>query len=147
MKKEQEDQELKSEAVYLDSNLFITAAISLDSNGEKARELIDKINNGLFKAYTSALTIDEVIWIVQKFKDRETAYETAKTIISTSKINFIPIDIEIVSASLELYKETNLKPRDSIHLATMKINGISTIVSQDSDFDKIKDIKRIDFSK
>ena len=131
----------------LDSNLFITATISLDSKGQKARELIDKINNGLFKAYTSSLTIDEVMWVLQKFKDRQIAYETAKTIIFASKINFIPIDIEIISASLEVYNENNLRPRDSIHLAVMKHKGIKTIISSDSDFDKIKGIKRIDFSK
>ena len=35
-----------------------------------------------------------------------------------------------------------LKPRDAIHLATALKAGASTIVSDDADFDNIKEIKR-----
>ena len=147
MKKEQEDQELKSEEVYLDSNLFIKSIISITAEGEKAREVISKIKNGEYNAHTSTLTLDEVMWVVQNFKDKETAYEAGKTLMRATNINFISVGIEIISKSLEIYKNTPLDPRDSIHLATMQSKGIKTIISQDSDFDKIKDIKRLDFSK
>ncbi|MEK6909019.1 MAG: type II toxin-antitoxin system VapC family toxin [Nanoarchaeota archaeon] len=147
MKKEQEEQELESKEVYLDSNLFITSVISTATDGEKARAIIKQIKEGEYEGYTSVLTLDEVIWIVQKFKDKETAYETGKTLIGIPNINFVPIGVELISKSLELYKNTLLDPRDAIHLATMQQKGIKTIISQDSDFDKIKNIKRIDFSK
>ena len=59
----------------------------------------------------------------------------------------LDINYEILKKMLEVYKNEKLDPRDSIHLATMQINKINIIISQDSDFDKIKQIKRIDFSK
>jgi predicted nucleic acid-binding protein len=36
-----------------------------------------------------------------------------------------------------------LKPSDAIHLATMEKAGISNIVSEDREFDKVRGIKRI----
>ncbi|MEM2494139.1 MAG: type II toxin-antitoxin system VapC family toxin [Nitrososphaerota archaeon] len=37
----------------------------------------------------------------------------------------------------------NLKPSDAIHLATMEKVGIKNIVTEDEDFDKVKEVKRI----
>jgi predicted nucleic acid-binding protein len=37
----------------------------------------------------------------------------------------------------------SLKPSDALHVAVMKNNGVSRIVSEDEDFDKIRDIKRV----
>ena len=52
-----------------------------------------------------------------------------------------------VSQAIEIYKKNKLDPRDAIHLAAMQSKKIKTIYSSDSDFDKIKEIKRIDFRK
>ena len=36
-----------------------------------------------------------------------------------------------------------LKPSDALHVATMLSNHITTIISEDRDFDKIDSIKRV----
>ncbi len=148
-KKEQEEQEseFEDEEVYIDSNLFISSVISLEKEGEKAREVINKIKEGVYKPYTSIFTLDEVMWIVQKFEDRDTAYETAKTILEMPNLLIIQTDQNIINKTLEIYKSLKLNSRDSIHLASMQSKNIKTIISIDSDFDRIKTIKRIDFSK
>lgn len=143
MKKEQEEQEsqLENKEVYIDANLLIDSVISIDEKGEKARGFIEKIKKGDYKAYTSTLTLDEVMWIVQNEKNHETAYESAKTITDIPNLNFISVSREIIMKALEIYKT------EKIHLAAMKEKDITTIVSKDPDFNKIKGIEIIDFTK
>jgi len=148
MKKEQKGQELTLEGdFYIDSNFFITSVIDLGNDGESARSIIEEIKRGVLIGYTSTLTLDEILWIVQREKDRETSYESAKMIIKIPNLNFIVVDEEIMKQGLEIYSKDKLAPRDSIHLACMKKLKLNLIISSDSDFDKIKDIKRIDFTK
>ena len=44
---------------------------------------------------------------------------------------------------LSLYDQTGLDPRDAIHVASMKKLGVSTLISEDSDFDKIDELERV----
>ncbi|MEK6973865.1 MAG: type II toxin-antitoxin system VapC family toxin [Nanoarchaeota archaeon] len=44
---------------------------------------------------------------------------------------------------MDFIEKYGLKPRDAFHLAIMENFNIKEIVSDDSDFDKIKGIKRI----
>ena len=149
MKNEQEKQELNSniKETYLDANLFISAATSEKEKGKQARTIIENIEKGNYKAFTATLTIDEVLWTIQKIKNKETAYNSAKLIIALPNLEFISIDQKIIVEALEIYKSHELRPRDSIHLAAMKHKNIQIMISSDPDFDKIKDIKHIDFSK
>ena len=45
--------------------------------------------------------------------------------------------------ALEFMEKYKLKPRDAFHVAIMENFGIKEIVSDDSDFDKVREIKRI----
>ncbi len=147
MKNEQEEQESKYEEVYLDANLLIYASIDETEIGGKARKIIEKIKEGRYKAYTASLTFDEIMYAIQKNADREKAIRTAELYIKLQNLNIIPIDTQLIIKSIEVYKKTNLKPRDSIHLTAMISKNLHIIISSDPDFDKIKDIKRIDFTK
>ncbi len=55
----------------------------------------------------------------------------------------LPVTDEIVARALRL-DVRNLGSNDRIHVATALANGIDTIVSADSDFDRIRSIRRID---
>jgi predicted nucleic acid-binding protein len=41
-----------------------------------------------------------------------------------------------------VFEKTSLDPRDSVHIASMKKVGLTTMVSEDRDFDKIVGIVR-----
>ncbi len=149
MKTEQGEQELNldKKEKYIDANLFITAATSEKEKGNNARMLIKEIEKRNIKAFTATLTIDEILWAIQKIKNRETAYLAAKLITTIPNLEFIPIDQNIIAHAIEIYNKNELRPREAIHLAAMKQKNISTIISSDPDFDKIKGIRRIDFTK
>jgi len=42
------------------------------------------------------------------------------------------------------YKHNGVKPRDAIHAATLKNNGITELLSADKDFDNFDFLMRID---
>ena len=52
--------------IYIDSNVFIFAALNNEELGDSARVISEEVENGNPEALTSALTFDEVILIVKK---------------------------------------------------------------------------------
>lgn len=127
--------------IYLDSNIFIIAALYSDEKGEKAKGILRDIRDGKEKAATSVLTFDEVFWKVRKHRGSDAALEVVEAMLSMPNLNLLQVDTAVLWATLELIKKYNLHPRDAIHLACAVQHGISTIFSEDTDFDKIKEIK------
>ncbi len=132
-------------AFYLDSDVFIFASVSDDGRAKKALEILTKIVKGEAMAMTASLTLDEVLWIILKQRgNREIAIQHALKILEMPNLHIISVDESTIRSSLRLMKgHKSLKPRDAIHLAAMLAKGLTEIVSDDSDFDKIQGIKRI----
>ena len=59
--------------------------------------------------------------------------------------NFIFVDVkkDIIIRAQRLFEEYNLKPRDAIHAATAISPNIDEIISEDKDFDSVRELKRI----
>ena len=131
-------------AVYFDSNVFILAALSNDKKALNAKELIKKVILGELVAATSSLTVDEVVWAIWKeTKDRSLAIEEGLRLLQFDNLKIIEIDSNITRNSLNLMKHYKpLKPRDAIHLAAAISIRATTIVSDDKDFDNVREIKR-----
>lgn len=105
-------------------------------------EILKSIEKGDIKVCTSCLTFDEVSYIIKNYLEKPIYYETLNSLL-VSSVKWLDVNFLIVQESVEFIKNFNLKPRDAIHIATMKLNKINTIISDDSDFDIIKNIKRI----
>ena len=127
---------------YLDSNVLINAAINDTIVGDKARDIISAVQTSKIQAFTSCLTIDELIWIIRKYKPKESAVEICKIFLD-SNVRFLEVNKDIINVSLDIMNEFNLKPRDAIHLATMKIHNLKNLISDDTDFNKIDWINKI----
>ena len=134
--------------IYLDSNVFIFAALTDDERAEKAKELLTKIISGKTQAYTSAITIDEVTWVIWKeTKDKEFAIKESIRILQFNNLHIIPVDEKILYEALDILKNLkNIKPRDAIHIASCFHKKIPIIASDDSDFDNIQGLKRLPLS-
>ncbi|CAD7766795.1 MAG: hypothetical protein DNFNHJIP_00195 [Candidatus Argoarchaeum ethanivorans] len=52
--------------MYIDSNIFIFAAIDKGGLGQNCREIIKLINEKKITCAASYLVVDEVIWILKK---------------------------------------------------------------------------------
>jgi predicted nucleic acid-binding protein len=127
--------------LYLDTNIFIYATINTQDLGEKARSLLQKIQQGEEKAETSALTFDEVFWAVKKH-NLELAFEACQALLNFPNLEIIPADRELAFSALQLIREYHLAPRDAMHAATAIAEKADCVVSTDADFDRVKGLKR-----
>ena len=129
--------------IYLDTNIFVYAAINNDLLGEKCRKILSDISENKIAAYTSSLTWDEVVYAIWKKEGKEKAIEEGKLFLQLPNISFFNVTAIIISKAQELIENYSIKPRDAIHIATAIVNDINQIASDDPDFDKIKELKRI----
>lgn len=130
--------------IYLDSNLFIFGRLDNGKTGRHSRALIKLVEEGSFTAGTSALTLDEVVWIVGTELDQNKAIEYGKRILQ-SKVKIFPVTNETITHALDIMERYNLMPRDAIHTAVMLKHGIFTIITQDDDFKHVKEIDKMSF--
>ncbi len=129
---------------YIDANVFIFAYCNDELLGTKCREIINLIVNNKIKAFTSVLTFDEFFYQVKKIKGYESALSSAELFLNLRNLNFVDVNINMINYSYSLLKIYSLNPRDAIHLACALSENVSNIISNDKDFDKIKEIKRLD---
>jgi hypothetical protein len=90
------------------------------------------------------LVIDEVIYVSKKKYNvnfNDTISFLDEVVLPNSLI--LPIRKEDYDKAKELILQYNLKPSDAFHVAIMLNNSISKIISEDKDFDRIKEIERL----
>lgn len=129
---------------YLDASVFIQGILREDN---KSKEVILKIANNEFMGVTSVLSWDEIVYVVQKFLGREIALREGNKLFNLPNIEFIDAKKDVIIGAGKLMDKYNINPRDAIHCATALKLNIKEIISEDSDFDKVKELKRISCSK
>jgi len=132
----------KNKEAYLDSNVFIYAAVSEGSEGQNSIKIMKEVISGDLKAFTSALTFDEVFWKIKKLSSAEDALERTRDLLVFPNLTFLDVRLETIAKAHNIVKDYRLNPRDSIHAATCLLNRINVIVSADPDFDNLKFLKR-----
>ena len=126
---------------YIDANIFIQGILRDDN---RYKEIILKIANNEFVGITSVLSWDEIVFVVGKFLGNDVAIKVGKEFFGLPNMEFIDAKKEIILKAQKILEKYNIKPRDAIHTATAMHLNIKEIISEDKDFDKIKEIKRID---
>jgi len=128
--------------IYLDANVFLSAILNQEDEGEKARDLLQKLQKAEIVAATSALSFDEVFWIVKKHRGFISALKAAKTLLEIPNLTFLEVNDQTLWSAYNLAEKYKLDPRDAIHIACALDHAIFTIISEDEHFDKVKEIKR-----
>ena len=125
--------------IFLDANFIIY--LNLD---------VKKVENFYIKVLQEdqlaldPLVIDEVIYISKKKYNvnfNDTISFLDEVVLPNSLI--LPIRKEDYVKAKEIMLQYNLKPSDAFHVAIMLNNSISKIISEDKDFDRIKEIERL----
>jgi len=126
--------------LYLDADIFIYAAINTEEPGDKARNLLRKIQNGEETAETSALTFDEVFWAVKK-DNLELALSVCESMLNFRNLEIIATDRAIAISAIKIIRECHLAPRYALHAATAIFGKADFLVSSDSHFGRVKELK------
>ena len=132
------------ELYYFDSNVFILPALYEGKRSREAAEWLRKMVEGEIEASTSALTLDEVVWIISQESSKEEALRESERILELPHLKILDVKSEDAVRMINYQRKyEGLKPRDAVHLSVAVRNGIHTVVSDDDDFDGLKEIERI----
>ena len=133
--------------IYLDANIFLYASMNEGALGQKSRALLTRIAKKEEMGYTSYLTWDEFVHSLRKLFGREAAIDQGGKLLNFLNLQFISADASVLEKAQQLIEKYTVHPRDAIHIASAIIHNIPTIISNDSDFQKIEEIKTIPVDK
>lgn len=115
---------------FIDANIFIRRF-----NDPKVKEFTNQLNRD--EHCTSVLVLAETYHKLKKY-NVENTFGFFRTIMGAVEI----LDVTQSDFFLALTSNLDININDKIHIATMKRNSISTIISFDKDFEKEKTILR-----
>lgn len=130
---------------YLDSNVFIYSFLYDErtvTKARKAKRILDKIAAGQVPGYTAALTWDEVVWSTLKTLGKKDSAEQGRKLLAFPNLTVLSVDETTLSRAQQVMEKYELKPRDALHAAAAIESGQTEIISDDSSFDRIREIKR-----
>lgn len=131
------------ETAYIDSNVFILPVVGEKSDrAAGAARVLERIEKGTIVAFTSALTWDEVVWVVSKVMGEADGRQVGRKLLTFPGLRFLDVTPSTLAKSQGLCEELDLSPRDAIHCASAMIKGIRSVVSDDKDIEKVPGIAR-----
>jgi len=113
--------------IYVDVNVIYYYLTAHPEFGERAKRHLEELND----LCTSALTV-WILYVLTKLRN-------ISEILEDIGVMILPLTQDVLKFAIEFEK---LSFEDAIHYATMKLNGINKILSDDRDFDKV-DVERI----
>lgn len=137
---------MKKDMAYIDANVFIYPVLYTEEEEpktKKAIEILRRVEKGELPAFTSTLTWDEIVWVVRKTMGKSEAISQGQKLLGFLNLKFISLDENVLSQAHALMSKYNLRPHDSIHVASAIDRKIYNVISDDKDLDKVKEIKRI----
>lgn len=128
--------------MYVDANVFAFAVLASDKQAARAQDFLQSLEES-GHAVTSALVLDELMWVLRKNRHPELIPDVVDDIYATKNLEVKEVPSFIPLYAIRFIEEYGLKPRDAFHAAMMEHLGIREIISDDADFDRIPGIKRI----
>ena len=131
--------------IFLDANIFIRFLTKDDrKKAEDVRKLFELIEGGKIKAQTHIIVLAEIVWTLHSFFKikKETIAEYIALLLDLK--NLTMNDEKIIGRAIEIFKNRNIDFIDAFCASLAEEHQIKYICSYDRDFDKIKDIKRIE---
>ena len=127
--------------IYLDANILLYPMLQQDARATACRAVLDQVVAGA-AASTSVLTWDEVVYVLRKIQGAARAIQQGRLLLQFPGLHFLPADLAVLKQAQKLTESYHLAPRDAIHAATAVTAGIRDFVSEDADFNTVKEFKR-----
>jgi len=129
--------------VFLDTNIFLYAVGGPHPEREACIELLQRISDGSLDATVSAEIVQEVMFVLGRRGRLRDGLRLARDLVALFPGLFAVTREDMLRACGLLERYPDLPVRDAIHVATMLNNGLHTVVSVDSDFDQVTEVRRV----
>lgn len=121
------------DAVYFDSCVFIALLKAEEGRIDDIKALFDLASMGSLNIVTSTLTITEVLHIGEySTRIPKEDRDKVKALFANDYIVFQTVTKHIADFAQEFVWEYDIRPKDSIHIATAIANKIPILYSYDS---------------
>ncbi len=104
--------------VYRDSCIFIHALKKTPEHYSKIISIENEARDGRLNIYVSSLVIAEVAWFEKRKDITEEQYHLIARYFQHKFMRVVPVDRPVAKIAAEIVRNHELRPADSIHIAT-----------------------------
>ena len=123
--------DLRGKKVYLDTNIFIYAVEDVVEYASTVSALFSLIEDGATAAFTSELTLAEVLPKPFEAGRQDIAEVYQEMLRSSSWLSLVPVERSILIEAARLQGALTLRLPDAIHVATALATGCDVLLSND----------------
>jgi predicted nucleic acid-binding protein len=128
---------------FIDANLIMYAIGTPHPLREPCRTILKQIKDGLIQVVTNTETLQEILYrffSIKRYSQAEVAYTSTVEICA----EILPVTLRDMDLAMDFLKRyPEITSRDAVHAATMIHHDINKILSTDSHFDLIHEVRRI----
>ena len=129
--------------VFLDSNVFLYAAGADHPLRSPCLRALDEVEAGTVAVATSSEVVQEILHVLSRRNRRTEAVQLARWVLDLVA-EVLPVRRDELALASDLMERGSLNSRDAVHIATMRLNGLSEILTADRHFAAIEGVRRID---
>ena len=129
--------------VFLDTNIFLYAAGASHPWHAACAEVLRRVADGSLDATINSEVVQEILYVLARRGRRDDALKLARHLTALFPDLLAVTRDDMVAACDLLQRYPALSVRDAVHVGTMLRNGLKTVVSVDSDFDQVSEIRRL----
>ncbi|GAC1403140.1 MAG: PIN domain-containing protein [Chloroflexota bacterium] len=103
--------------------------------------VFEMVDSGVLTAVTSVVSLLEVLVLPMRQGNRTLQNEYQDLLLSSDHFETLPISVEVAERAADLRARFNLRTPDALQLATALSAGCEAILTNDSDWRRVTDIK------
>jgi len=119
--------------VIVDTNVFVSARNRHERGNPACRKLLDRIDQGEFRAMVATITIAELRAGISPEEVRTVWKVMLSHLLTSSSYQVESVDADIAEAAEELRATSRLTPPDATVVATGQLRGASLLLTRDKE--------------
>ncbi len=127
--------------IFIDASFFIASVNKKDQWHKRVRKILPEIIKE--EKVTSIVVLSEAVTLVGSLGGGKKGALLYNYIMDNHEMIYVDRDLSFKAMETFLQYDGSFSFADAVSLEIMQLMGINTIVSFDSDFDKVKGIQRI----
>lgn len=130
------------DAVFIDTCIFMYAVGADHPHKAPSIAAIQRVLSEELRGVLNTEVLQEILYRYSAIGKPRIGYDLFDT-ISTTFTTIWPITLEDVRLARHIQEKRRIKTRDAIHASTMQHHKVASVISYDTDFDRIPGIRRI----